>query len=600
MTYVLAQSSLGEWLGDVQRLRSAIEKAKEITEEAAIGEDADELLTIRVNLARSLYILGEREANVAYLAESVSLLDAALNGADHRDQASVAAGIRGLAANALRTLGNLEGNPDRLHRAASLLESALDVHQRQAKANLVAISQNNLGLVYLDIASAAKQRDPLERAVSLFDSASRIARQENMRTLWAMTQNNTGQAHEALAELDLASDLTELEKSRDHYQKAVLGYSRTETPFHLASAKTNLGRVLTRLGALRGSIDYLNQAVTCLQDAHDLSPKDVKSASVGAIFAGLGTALLTRGEVRSNARDVEDAILWFEKALVTYALDVNPENWVKVKSNLALSYFQLSEARNDIEPAAQGFSVLEEVLIEHDLGTVLAARPEPYFAFWQGIDLVKPLDHQGDYLRNWIAKWVPVFMEREHEGVSRRVLGSVQNDIATVCQGLLALPDAIKLYRRALANLSTHEDVDEAALSQGAISHPQPLVSASPNTNRLSGNIKRNMGTACRMLGEERSCARLLREAISLFDEVLTELDPAVDPMDWAITQSSKARAYKELYHVEEDVELLRLSLSAYDEALDYLVDGKDSLWHRQVPGKREEIRRLLEQQGAC
>ncbi|MCY3789921.1 MAG: hypothetical protein OXH63_14160, partial [Gemmatimonadetes bacterium] len=413
MVYVLAQSSLGEWLGEAERLRSAIEKAKGITEDADIGDDADALLTTRVNLARTLYVLGEREANPEYLAESISLLEDALNDVDHADQPSIAAGIKGLKANALRVLGNLEGSPDHLHRAASLLEAAQDVHQRQAEAPFVAISQNNLGLVCLDLAKTVKQPDSLERAISLFDSASGTAKQENMTTLWAMTQNNTGQAHEVLAELGSGSDLRELERSREHYQKAVHGYSRTQTPYHMASAKTNLGRVLTRLGTISGSIDYLNQAIECLQDAHALSSKDAKSKSVGAISAGLGAAFLTRGKVRANARDVEKAVLWLKKALETYDLDASPENWVKVKTNLALSYFQLSEARNDVEPAAQGFSFLEEVLIEHDLGTALAAWPEPYIAFCQGIDLVKSMDHQADYIRDWIAKWVPAFTERE-------------------------------------------------------------------------------------------------------------------------------------------------------------------------------------------
>ena len=42
--------------------------------------------------------------------------------------------------------------------------------------------------------------------------------------------------------------------------------------------------------------------------------------------------------------------------------------------------------------------------------------------------------------------------------------------------------------------------------------------------------------------------------------------------------------------------ELLPTSLSAYNEASQSLVDGMDSPWHQQVPGKREELRRMLEQ----
>lgn len=76
---------------------------------------------------------------------------------------------------------------------------------------------------------------------------------------------------------------------------------------------------------------------------------------------------------------------------------------------------------------------------------------------------------------------------------------------------------------------------------------------------------------------------------------MLAGQDPAVDPMDWAITQSARGRAYKELYHVDGDIELLRISFSAYDDAWQSLVDRMDSPWHKQVSGKREDVRRMLE-----
>ena len=576
-------------------MRSAIEKAEEITEGVGIEGHTDALLAIRVNLARTQYILGEREGNAAYLAAAIGLLEDALDGADHLDRASIATGIKELAANALRALGNLEGSLKHLHRAESFLESALEVHRRQAESDLVAITQNNLGLVCLDLANTAKQRGPLERAISLFDSAAGLASQENMTTLWAMTQNNAGQAHEALAVSGSRTDLAELERSRDHYQEAVCGYSRTQTPYYLSSAKTNLGRVLTRLGALGGSIDHLNKAIECLQDAYRLSSKDANWKSVGAICAGLGTAFLTRGNLRANARDGENAVHWLEKAVKTYDPDASPQNWVTVKTNLALSYFQLSKASNEIEPAVHGLTCLEEVLIERDLSTALAVRPEPYIAFLEGIDLVKSMGRHADYVQDLIAKWVPVFTKHEHVGVSRHMLGVVQNDLATVCQGLRSLPAAIELYRRALANLSILDDTNEPASSLGGMSRLDPVASESIDAERLATDVKLNLGTTCRMLGEERACAELLREAIALFEEVLAGLDPAVDPMYWTITQSSKGRACKELYHVEGNVELLRHSLSAYDEAAQNLVEGIDSPWHRQVPGMREEVRRLLE-----
>ena len=201
MVYVLAQSSLGEWLGETERLRLAIDRAKEIIEDADLAETADTLFVTRVNLARTMYILGEREGDPKLLEEAVTLFDDTLNEVRHPERASLTAGIKGMAANALRALANRQRNEEHLFRAAEFLESALEVHQQEEDMSLVAITQNNLGLVYLDLAKAARSKDVVEQALSLFDSASTLANEAAMPTLSAMSQNNAGQAHEQLAEM---------------------------------------------------------------------------------------------------------------------------------------------------------------------------------------------------------------------------------------------------------------------------------------------------------------------------------------------------------------------------------------------------------------
>ena len=131
MVYVFAQSSLGEWLGESDRLRSAVDRAREILDSANVGDDADTLLTIRVNLARTLYLLGERQADPKVLEESVSLLDRAMSDVRRSNRASIASGLQGLAANALRALAHLQRNREHLQRAARFLESALEEHQEK-------------------------------------------------------------------------------------------------------------------------------------------------------------------------------------------------------------------------------------------------------------------------------------------------------------------------------------------------------------------------------------------------------------------------------------------------------------------------------------
>ena len=240
---------------------------------------------------------------------------------------------------------------------------------------------------------------------------------------------------------------------------------------------------------------------------------------------------------------------------------------------------------------------MEEILVERDLSAVLVNSPEPYFAFYQGIDLIKSLAHHADYVQAWIARWVPIFTDGSHKAISKRTLAIIQNALATVLQDRRALTGALEMYRRSLANLESSGDSGKAPPSSGTSFLGQSGTSEPLDVSLVATDVKRNLGTACRMLGGERASASLLKEALALFDEVLAALDPDVNPMNWAITQSSKGRAYKELHRVEGNVNWLRLSLSAYDEAMDKLSDGTDSLWHRQVPSKREEVRRLLEQE---
>lgn len=65
--YHLAQSSLGEWLGEPERLRLALEKTREFTDEEIIPGNPNTLLANRVNRARTLYLLAERKADVDQL-----------------------------------------------------------------------------------------------------------------------------------------------------------------------------------------------------------------------------------------------------------------------------------------------------------------------------------------------------------------------------------------------------------------------------------------------------------------------------------------------------------------------------------------------------
>ncbi len=274
-------------------------------------------------------------------------------------------------------------------------------------------------------------------------------------------------------------------------------------------------------------------------------------------------------------------------------MHANPVNWVGIKTNVAVSHFELAKFSKHVLRTRLGFSALEEIFAERDLAAVLAAFPEVYMACMQGTDLIRSLDPDPGYVGDWIAQWVPAFADREHPGVPSLVLATIQNDIATVCQDHGTLADAIELYRRALTTLDADDTENRGAPEYGPTSLPPPVGSEVIDADmRLT--TKRNLATALWMLGEERACAPHFREAIALFEEVLAAQDPAADPMDWAITQSSRARAYKELYLVEGDVEVLRLSLSAYDEAVGALPDGMDSPWHQQVPSKREAVRELL------
>ena len=216
-------------------------------------------------------------------------------------------------------------------------------------------------------------------------------------------------------------------------------------------------------------------------------------------------------------------------------------------------------------------------------------------AFIQGTHLFRSLNPDPAYVQDWIAKWVPFFTDRDHGGVPSLVLAALQNSISMVCQSYGAHSDIIDLCRLALANLDAHESINRNEPESGPTSIP-PLAGLEANHAELRLTVTRDLATSLWMLGEERACASHIREAIALLDEILTTQDRAADPMEWAITQSSRARAYKELYLVERDIEILRLSLSAYDQTVATLPEGIDSPWHQQVPGKREMVRDMLKQ----
>jgi tetratricopeptide (TPR) repeat protein len=178
---------------------------------------------------------------------------------------------------------------ENLEKAITAYELALQVRTREAFPKDWAMTQNNLGNAYLN-RIRGERAENLEKAITAYELALQVRTREAFPEDWAATQNNLGNAYGNRLRGERAENL---EKAIIAFELALQVRTREAFPEDWAGTQGNLAGVLMQRASLTDNFIDLDNAITLLQSALEVSASG--SPTFINIQSSLGNAFSRRG-----------------------------------------------------------------------------------------------------------------------------------------------------------------------------------------------------------------------------------------------------------------------------------------------------------------
>ena len=267
----------------------------------------------------------------------------------------------------------------------------------------------------------------------------------------------------------------------------------------------------------------------------------------------LGSALLTLGELESDAEYLKQAIAAYRAALQELPREHVPLDWAGTQNNLGNALGILGELESDAEHLEQAVAAYRAALQELPREHVPRDWARTQNNFGNVLLVLGELESDAEYLKQAVAAYRAALQELTRERVPLD-WATTQNNLGNVLQILGKrecdaeyLKQAIAAYRAALQEL-TRERV--------------PVAWA---------RTQKNLGSALQVLGARESDAEYLKQAIAACRAALQELPREHVPRDWARTQNNLGNALATLGKLESGTEHLEQAVAAYRAALQEL-----------------------------
>jgi tetratricopeptide (TPR) repeat protein len=193
----------------------------------------------------------------------------------------------------------------------------LTAYTRKAFPEDWAATQNNLGNAYCE-RLRGERAENLEKAIAAYELALQVRTYEAFPEDWAMTQNNLGAAYGNRLRGERAENL---EKAIAAYELALQVRTRETFPEDWAATQCNLAGVLMQRASLTDNFIDLDNAITLLQSALEVSASG--SPTFINIQSSLGNALSRRYEHSQNPNDLQQSLQAYKIALDA----ISPEHY---------------------------------------------------------------------------------------------------------------------------------------------------------------------------------------------------------------------------------------------------------------------------------
>jgi tetratricopeptide (TPR) repeat protein len=390
--------------GQMGKIRMELEIATAMCREAARGaKSTRERAAAHVSLGDALCTLGTLESSPTRLEEAVLVYRTALNFFDRKRHAKIFARIQTNLGVALCTLGEREIGTKRLEEAVTAQRIALKAWAQEADRKSWAKMKNHLGSALALLGAREPSIERLKEAITAYREVLAEIKPEADRSTWASVQSNLGNSLSSLAaqkfsiasreeakmpaipdELPtspatktlsvqrLAEAVSAHREAVSAHREALMAFVEDGNSHGCASARMNLGSVLSDLGECHFGLDECEAGTACFEEAtalfrEALGEFDPNRDSLGwaKAQANLGATLFRLGWSAGRMSQFEEAAAAYREALKQFTQNGSPVQWAKTKLRLGQALFEIGKREGGTARLQEAVAVYREALMEY-------------------------------------------------------------------------------------------------------------------------------------------------------------------------------------------------------------------------------------------
>jgi tetratricopeptide (TPR) repeat protein len=236
------------------------------------------------------------------------------------------------------------------------------------------------------------------------------------------------------------------------YEKALHHCSRARNPARWAELQTGLGRMLLRLGQLKGDAAALERAVATIRLALEVRTRQCMPAEWGLSQHLLGRALMLLGERRNETPLFEEAAAASRLVLREITRAEQPELWAEVQFNLGRALFHSGRVTRDNERLAEAVAAFRQSLLERQPGLTAGPWSETQHSLGEALYLLGQREKRVDYFEAAVEAFKAALKERRREhspflwalthhsnGLALTAIGEALDDAERLAEGIEAL-----------------------------------------------------------------------------------------------------------------------------------------------------------------
>ncbi len=278
-------------------------------------------------------------------------------------------------ADSLQLLGKNLGKIDNLKEAEVLFRETIGLTDAVKSPIDFAAGLNSLGVTLVNIATLTFDKDLLIEAANIFkESASYSAKKSSFA--WASAQSNYGDVLTKLGQI--TGDFSYTADAALAFRSALTRIDRQKTPREWAGITGNLAVSLIDVGKHESKLSYVQEGITLLSEALAIFSRDKFPLDWAHCKNSVGRAFKLKAFLERDAKYLNLSVGMHREALTELTRDKVPREWAKTQCSIGITLCIIGVANHDRAQMLEAISAFELAL-----GVILRERDQSEWALAQ-------------------------------------------------------------------------------------------------------------------------------------------------------------------------------------------------------------------------